>query len=137
MDAVFEYSAGGIVTTHDDRLVIVQARNLKGDTVFTLPKGHIETGETSLAAAAREVREETGYEVTVMDSSSQKTTYWFVHKGDRVKKTVTWFRFAVVGGDPADHDDEIEQVLAMDVETGLETLTYESDRIVVRSALCD
>ena len=49
-------SAGGIVINDKDQIILVRER--KGSWGF--PKGHIEKGESELAAAEREIYEETG-----------------------------------------------------------------------------
>ncbi len=49
-------SAGGIVVNGNGQIVVV---NQKG-TSWSLPKGHIEHGEDALAAARREIYEESG-----------------------------------------------------------------------------
>ncbi len=49
-------SAGGIVANSEKQVVVV---NQKG-TSWSLPKGHIEPGEDALAAARREIYEESG-----------------------------------------------------------------------------
>ena len=135
MDTVFEHSAGGIVLTPDGRFVVVRTKNLKDDTVFALPKGQLEIGETAADAAQREVVEETGYLVERVGEPPQTASYWFVRDGTRVKKRVDFFRFDVVGGDSADHDSEIDEVLALDIEVGVERLTYKSEREMARKAL--
>lgn len=48
-------SAGGVVM-NGERVVLVEQRG----HVWSLPKGHLESGETPLAAATREIREECG-----------------------------------------------------------------------------
>ena len=58
---VFEFSAGGLVLDDDGRVLLIRARDLRGQPVWTLPKGALVSGETSADAALREVREETGY----------------------------------------------------------------------------
>src|SRR2546423_8546693 len=56
-----EFSAGGVVVRGDDVAVIVPVkRDAAGQRVLGLPKGHPDGDETPEAAAAREVREETG-----------------------------------------------------------------------------
>ena len=49
-------SAGGVVLNGAGQVLVV---NQKG-TSWSLPKGHIEEGEDALAAALREIQEETG-----------------------------------------------------------------------------
>lgn len=49
-------SAGGIVLNKIRRVLLVNQRG----TSWSLPKGHIEAGEDALAAAIREIEEETG-----------------------------------------------------------------------------
>jgi len=49
-------SAGGVVLNSLDEVAVVSQ---KGDS-WSLPKGHIDPGETPQMAAEREVREETG-----------------------------------------------------------------------------
>jgi 8-oxo-dGTP pyrophosphatase MutT (NUDIX family) len=49
-------SAGGIVLNSNDEVLVVSQRN----TSFSLPKGHVESDEDDLAAAKREIYEESG-----------------------------------------------------------------------------
>lgn len=57
MRHIFYQAAGGIVVRANDMLIL--KKTAKDERV--LPKGHVEPGETRLAAALRETREETGY----------------------------------------------------------------------------
>jgi ADP-ribose pyrophosphatase YjhB (NUDIX family) len=49
-------SAGGVVLDGEGRVVVVNQRG----TSWSLPKGHVEEGEDNLAAARREIHEESG-----------------------------------------------------------------------------
>lgn len=49
-------SAGGIVLNSEGRVAVVSQKGVS----WSLPKGHIEAGEEPLAAALREIYEETG-----------------------------------------------------------------------------
>lgn len=84
-----EYSAGGVIT-RGDKVLVIQVENLKGETVWTFPKGHLEQGETSQAAALREVEEETGWSCRIV-RKLDPVHYFFVRDGRRVAKKVQWF----------------------------------------------
>jgi 8-oxo-dGTP pyrophosphatase MutT (NUDIX family) len=49
-------SAGGVVTNEEGEVLVVSQRG----TSWSLPKGHIDPGEEALAAARREIYEESG-----------------------------------------------------------------------------
>ena len=122
--------------TTDGRLVVVQARNLAGQPVVTLPKGLLEAGEQAIEAARREVTEETGLEVRAADRARAGVVeYWFVRDRMRVKKRVDFFRFTVTGGDPALHDDEVDEVVILEPLAAMGKLTYPAERDVVSKAL--
>ena len=57
--------AGAIVRDDDGRLLLVRRGRPPAEGMWSLPGGRIEPGETAAAAAAREVREETGFEVAI------------------------------------------------------------------------
>jgi ADP-ribose pyrophosphatase YjhB (NUDIX family) len=51
-----EYSAGGVVVGGNGEVLVVS----QGGDSWSLPKGHIDSGETARQAAEREIREESG-----------------------------------------------------------------------------
>ena len=128
---LFEFSAGGVVL-RDGEVLLIQARSLRGDAIWTFPKGRLNPEEKSPDAAVREVEEETGYRCRI-ESELPRSEYWFQREGRRVKKTVRWFRMTVVDktGDP---DAEVEQTAWLPIGEALTRLTYPSDRILLRKA---
>lgn len=63
-----------------------------GDMLWTFPKGRGEVGETPIQTALREVKEETGLEITEYDESKTvSTSYTFERSGVVVEKTSTYF----------------------------------------------
>lgn len=84
-----EVSAGGIVR-RDGEILLVKVNNLKGEVVWTFPKGHLEPGETAEQAALREVEEETGWHCRI-DRPFGDVRYFFHRSGRLVNKTVHWF----------------------------------------------
>jgi len=82
---LLEFSAGGLVLDERRRVLLIRARDLRGQPVWTLPKGALAPGETSAEAALREVREETGYRCE-LERELAPVTYWFRRDGRQIKK---------------------------------------------------
>ena len=132
-----DFSVGGVVTDPDGRVALIRTTSLKGALVWGLPKGHPKAGEAALAAAVREVQEETGLRVIVtIPEPAAGINYSFVGKdGERVHKRVDFYRMDAVGGDPSDHDNEVDQVALLDPIEARARLTYENERAALDSAL--
>ena len=113
-----EVSAGGVVVRDGEVAVIVPIKRAHdGSRVLALPKGHFGLGESALQAAEREVREETGIEV------------------EAVGKSVKFFLFSYLGGDIADHDEEVEEVRWIGLREAQHSLTHAAEREIIGRAL--
>jgi 8-oxo-dGTP diphosphatase len=132
-----DFSVGGVVTDQDGRVALIRTINLRGEPVWGLPKGHPKQSEAALAAAVREVQEETGLIVAAPDESpASSIDYWFVARdGVRVHKRVDFYRMHANGGDPALHDDEVEEVALLAPTEARARLTYENERAALDAAL--
>jgi 8-oxo-dGTP pyrophosphatase MutT (NUDIX family) len=130
-----ELSAGGVVVRGGEVVVIVPTRRAAGGSrVLALPKGHVDPGETSVEAARREVREETGVLAEPVCELGQ-SRYWYRREGRTIGKTVSFFLFNYLEGDIADHDDEVEEVRWVSLAQAAAELTYEAEREMVSLAL--
>jgi 8-oxo-dGTP diphosphatase len=58
------YTADVVALTPDDNVLLIERGLMPHEGAWALPGGHVDPGETSLAAAARELAEETGVRVT-------------------------------------------------------------------------
>ena len=132
---VREFSAGGVVLRRFRGRPFMAAIRLRGGTVLALPKGLIDTGESAVDAATREVQEETGLEVRLVDRLGD-VRYWYTRRGgERVMKVVTFFLFHYRSGSVRNHDHEVEQALCIPLDEATERLAYKGERDMAAAAL--
>jgi len=109
-----EVSAGGLVIDESKtKGLLIGRRDHKDSTgtriIWSLPKGHIEDGETPEQAAVREVAEETGIHSEI-ERSLGVIDFWFMADGKRIHKTVHHFQFKEVGGLLEAQVSEVDEV---------------------------
>ena len=132
-----EYSAGGLVVSQrgaTPAAAIIGRTDRRGRLLWSLPKGHIEAGETAVQAAIREVEEETGIIGTVV-APLGKIDYWFVAEGRRVHKTVTHFLMNAIGGELSDEDAEVVAVEWVPLDKLSRRLAYADERRIAIDAI--
>jgi 8-oxo-dGTP pyrophosphatase MutT (NUDIX family) len=132
--AVDETSAGGVVLDAEQAKVALIGRlDRRGRLLWSLPKGHIEEGETPEQTAVREVAEETGIKSVVLRPLGT-IDYWFVADNRRIHKTVHHFLLQATDGELSDDDVEVTEVawVALDDLDG--RLAYADERRLVRKA---
>ena len=102
------FSAGGIVLKKIDSELRVLVTQHSGHKGWDFPKGHLESGESSEAAALREVEEETGAKAEIIEKVGQ-TQYFYWEDKQKVLKTVVFFLMKYV--------DEGEATTAFEVSS--------------------
>ena len=132
---VDEVSAGGLVVDSTGKLgLLIGRRDLKDATgkriLWSLPKGHIEEGETPEEAALREVQEETGI-VSVIEKSLGVIDFWFMAGGKRIHKTVHHYLFRENGGLLAAQESEVDEVAWFPLEEIIERLAYPDEKKLI------
>jgi ADP-ribose pyrophosphatase YjhB (NUDIX family) len=132
---VDEVSAGGLVVDTTGKLgLLIGRRDLKDATgkriLWSLPKGHIEEGETPEEAALREVAEETGIH-SVIEKSLGVIDFWFMAGGKRIHKTVHHFLFRESGGLLAAQESEVDEVAWFPLDQIIEKLAYPDEKKLI------
>jgi 8-oxo-dGTP pyrophosphatase MutT (NUDIX family) len=129
-----EFSAGGVCVRRMRGRDYVAAVRVKGGTVLALPKGHIDQGETSADAAAREVREEAGVSGELVEKLGD-VRYWYHRDGQRVMKNVAFFLFRYRSGRVEDHDHEVDSAEWVPLDEAPRLLAYRGERDMAAAAL--
>jgi ADP-ribose pyrophosphatase YjhB (NUDIX family) len=136
---VDEVSAGGLVidTTGTMGLLIgrYDHKDASGKRIlWSLPKGHIEEGETPEQAAIREVAEETGITSSITKSLGV-IDFWFMAGGKRIHKTVHHFMFTETGGTLLAQESEVDEVSWFPLSEIVERLAYPDEKkLIARTA---
>jgi 8-oxo-dGTP pyrophosphatase MutT (NUDIX family) len=137
-----ELSSGGLVyrRARGQWMVCLGGRRRSGEggLVWSIPKGHVEAGESMADAARREVREETGLDAEVEDTLGD-VTYWYARKDAdgrllRVFKRVRFFLLRHRGGRFADRDRELDAVRWFPLAHAEAAIAYASEQALVRRA---
>ncbi len=128
-----EVSAGGLVVDNPvspRRAVLIAHRLRGGRLAWTLPKGHVEKGESHEQTAVREVREETGLTARVL-APLGVTDYWFVADSRRIHKWVHHYVLVEAAGELSTEDAEVEQVSWFDLNELSGRLRHRDERRLV------
>jgi 8-oxo-dGTP pyrophosphatase MutT (NUDIX family) len=131
---VDETSAGGLVLDRpgpEASGALIGRLDRRGRLLWSLPKGHVEPGETEEDTAVREVMEETGIRGAVVGKLGT-IDFWFVADGRRIHKTV--HHFLLVASDPvdglvlSDEDVEVSEVAWVPLPEVAARLAYADER---------
>lgn len=131
-----EISAGGLVVDRSGAqpvAALIGRKDRRGRLLWSLPKGHLEAGETAPEAAVREVEEETGIKGRVV-AELGTIDYWFVAEGRRIHKTVHHYLLEAAGGELSDEDIEVDEVAWVPLSELRERLAYAGERRLADTA---
>jgi len=129
-------SAGGIVIrlAQGRHELVLGLRRLDRDReTWTLPKGTPKAGETVEQTALREVAEETGLAVRIVEPVGD-IDYFFIQDHVRIHKTVHYYLMLPDGGDMAGHDHEFDEVAWIPLEEAGALMRHETERQIVARA---
>ncbi|MBV8081778.1 MAG: NUDIX hydrolase [Candidatus Eremiobacteraeota bacterium] len=125
-----ERSAGGFVLKRTGGayhgLIIGRAT----PRIWSLPKGHVEPGESEQDAATREVLEETGVEGVILDKLSD-IKYWFYSSRLKHSKIVHFYLMRYKKGTPVPQAGEVDEVAWVPLDEMGKRMTHLNERRLV------
>ena len=124
-------------SSNQGEVALISHRNRAGRVDWCIPKGHREHGESLEATAIREVFEETGLQVRVLQKLGE-IRYRFRARGSYIDKTVHHFLMAQTGGELTHLQDPTGEVIAVGwfalADLG-DVLAHENERQIATAAL--
>jgi 8-oxo-dGTP diphosphatase len=119
--------AGGIVVRDGPRPLIALVQRSKDDA-WVLPKGKLKRKEAPIAAAEREVVEETGYQVEIRDYLGAIS-----YKVGRKLKLVEFWRMQALGKTGRQPTDDIKAVQWLPLDAAIEQLELPLEQLFLRN----
>jgi 8-oxo-dGTP diphosphatase len=129
-----EYSAGGVVyrrTVEGYDIVAVQRARHED---WSLPKGHIEAGESREQAALREVKEETGLDAKIVGELGEVVYFYRRREEGLVRKSVYHYLMEATSDKLGKPNWEVSEIRWVPITEAHTLLSYENDKGVVRKA---
>ena len=128
----YEVSCGAVVFTRTDeglRYVITQSTA----GWYGFPKGHMENGETEQQTALREIREEVGLDVRLLDGFRIVKEHPLPQKPG-VMKRVIYFAAEYADQPIRPQPEEVAQAKLMSFDEAMSVFQFENSRDVLRAA---
>jgi len=129
-----EYSAGGVVYRGDagayEFVAVQRARH--GD--WSLPKGHIEAGESREQAAIREVKEETGIDAHIIGDLGEVIYFYRRPRQGLTRKSVYHFLMEASSHELGGPNWEVAEARWVPMAEADTLLSYQNDKQIINKA---
>lgn len=122
-----QHSAGGAVLRVREGVVEIAMIATRGRTRWGLPKGALSAGESTEAAALREVLEETNLQAEIL--SHVKTIEYFFRAGDTlIQKNVDFYLMRYLAGEIQPQLAEVDDVEWVPLADAVRRASFDSER---------
>lgn len=128
-----EKSCGAIVYTKENgciRYVIIRSK----EGIYGFPKGHTEDLESEAETALREIFEETGLSVCLVEGFRTEDSHTFIRNGETRMKHIVYFLAEYSNQTPIAQETELSSIHLVDFETAISMLQYESSKRLLMEA---
>lgn len=130
---ITEKSCGAVVFTRTNGVinyVIIQSK----EGIYGFPKGHTEADETEKETALREIFEETGLRVELLQGFRTENMHTFEKNGETRMKHVVYFLAEYSEQTPTAQESELNAVYLTDYEAALNSFQFESSKRILTEA---
>ncbi|MBQ6381487.1 MAG: NUDIX domain-containing protein [Clostridia bacterium] len=128
LDCLYERSCGAVVYHEIGGKVRYLLIKNKRSAHWSFPKGHVEKGESDEQAAIREVKEETGIDISIIEGFKAKSEYSIQHK---IEKMVYIYAATCQTPKTVIQEEEIEDYLWLDFHKAMRHLKFENDKNIL------
>ena len=128
LQCLYERSCGAVVfheIAGTNRFLLIKN---KRSAHWSFPKGHVEKGETDEQAAIREVKEETGIDISLIEGFRAKSEYSIQRK---IEKIVYIYAASCESTLTHIQQEEIEDYLWLDYNKAMKHLRFENDKNIL------
>lgn len=122
----------GCIIIENNKVLLVYEKNRN---FWGFPKGHMEKGENEIETALREVKEEVGLDVEIIDKERRYILNYIIR--DEIDKTTVLYLAIPKNKEIVMQESEIEKVKWCDFEEALETLTFDNSKEVFKKVIND
>lgn len=130
LECLYEHSCGAVVfrrINEEYRFLLIKNRR---SNHWGFPKGHMEKGETREQTAIREVLEETGIHIDIIDGFCRDSRYRI---GSKIEKRVEVFLASTKDTQTIIQKEEIEDYIWLRYPEALDMLKFENDKDILMS----
>lgn len=126
-----EKSCGALVyrTKQNDMEILLLKHRFGGHWSF--PKGHVEHGETESETALREVKEETGLDIELIEGFRQSVEYY---PKPNIKKEVVYFLGYAENDTIKRQEEEISEICWVRLDEAHKSVTFRNDKNLINHA---
>lgn len=130
LECLYEHSCGAIVYRIIDGHIRFLLIKNNGSSSWGFPKGHRERGESKIDTAKREVLEEAGIHIDVIDGFCETSNYKIAQ---RIEKRVDIFLASTKDTQTVIQEEEIEKYSWLLYDAAVKQLNFENDKNMLAS----
>lgn len=130
LECLYEHSCGAVVFRKiNDEFRFLLIKNRRSNH-WGFPKGHMEKGETREETAIREVLEETGIHINILDGFCSESQYKI---GAKIEKRVEVFLASTEDTQTVIQKEEIEDYIWLRFPEAIDLLRFDNDKEILSS----